>query len=136
MQVISFTVMYAVMYANVASIEHVYLNLNRVYMALLMVSPMTAMMVLMMKEMYQDKKMNQVVIAITITVFTLALIGLRTQAFINDEQYMLGMIPHHSSAILTSNQATIKDPAVKNLSQQIINTQIREIELMKELLTD
>lgn len=44
------------------------------------------------------------------------------------------MIPHHSSAILTSEKADIKDSEVKELSEQIIETQVKEIEQMKGIL--
>jgi len=131
---ISFIVMYIAMFLNVASIKHVYFSLTRVYMSLLMVSPMALIMILMMKDMYDDKRLNYQIIITSIIVFTLSLIFLRTQTFISDQEYMLAMIPHHSSAILTSEQATINNPEVKNLSLQIIETQEKEIELMKNLL--
>ncbi len=44
------------------------------------------------------------------------------------------MIPHHSSAIMTSTYADLQDPEVKKLSQDIIEAQEREIALMKQLL--
>jgi uncharacterized protein (DUF305 family) len=47
---------------------------------------------------------------------------------------MKAMIPHHSSAIMTSRNATIKDPEVKKLSEQIIKSQEEEIVQMKQIL--
>ncbi|UAY52860.1 DUF305 domain-containing protein [Ferruginibacter albus] len=47
---------------------------------------------------------------------------------------MEAMIPHHSSAIMTSKNANIKDPEVKKLSEQIIQSQEKEIEQMKSML--
>jgi uncharacterized protein (DUF305 family) len=44
------------------------------------------------------------------------------------------MIPHHSSAILTSSEADLSDPEVKKLAEDIIKAQEREIALMKRLL--
>ncbi|PVY43714.1 DUF305 domain-containing protein [uncultured Pontibacter sp.] len=45
------------------------------------------------------------------------------------------MIPHHSSAILVSQEANIKDPEVKRLTEQIIESQEKEIAEMKAILT-
>jgi uncharacterized protein (DUF305 family) len=39
---------------------------------------------------------------------------LRTQAFVSDIQYMKAMIPHHSSAIMTSSNVDFKDPEAKS----------------------
>jgi uncharacterized protein (DUF305 family) len=103
-------------------------------MALLMVSPMALLMLGMMKQMFPDKKMNMTIAAISIVIFALSLFFLREQIPIGDQQYMQAMIPHHSSAILTSKEADIKDPAVKNLSIEIVEAQEREINLMKRLL--
>lgn len=47
---------------------------------------------------------------------------------------MKAMIPHHSSAILTSKHADISDPEVKELSEQIIKSQEKEIEQMHNIL--
>jgi uncharacterized protein (DUF305 family) len=47
---------------------------------------------------------------------------------------MKAMIPHHSSAILTSKNADIKDAEVKRLSEEIIKAQVEEIKQMKEIL--
>jgi len=44
---------------------------------------------------------------------------------------MRAMIPHHSIAIMTSERAHIKDPAVRKLADGIIHAQVREIAEMK-----
>jgi uncharacterized protein (DUF305 family) len=126
--------MYGVMFLNIVALEHIYLSATRTYMALLMVSPMALLMLLMMPKMYPNKKWNKLIMAASITVFILSLTFLRSQTFIGDEQYMKAMIPHHSSAILTSQQAELDDPEVKKLANDIIETQKREISLMKKYL--
>jgi len=131
---ISFLIMYTVMFLNVASINHVYFSLTRLYMALLMVAPMGILMLFMMKSRFNNKRLNKIILISGIVIFVLALFFLRTQTFIQDEQYMKAMVPHHSSAILTSQEAEINDSEVKDLSTEIIETQEREISLMKELL--
>ena len=47
---------------------------------------------------------------------------------------MKAMIPHHSSAILTSQQANITDPEVRKLADDIIKAQEKEIAAMKNML--
>jgi hypothetical protein len=131
---ISFVVMYIVMYLNVWELDHAYLNITRAYMALLMVTPMAILMVVMMPKMLPDKRKNAVIATSAAIVFVLSLVLLRFQTLIGDVQYMRAMIPHHSSAILTSQRATLNDPDVKELSRKIIEAQEREISEMKALI--
>lgn len=131
---ISFVVMYIVMYLNVWELDHAYLNITRAYMALLMVTPMAILMVVMMPKMLPDKRKNAVIATSAAIVFVLSLVLLRFQTPIGDVQYMRAMIPHHSSAILTSQRATLNDPDVKELSRKIIEAQEREISEMKALI--
>lgn len=130
----SFVIMYSVMYANAASFDHIYINMNRFYMTVLMVSPMALVMLGVMSSMYQNKNLNSIIIGISITAFIGAFILLRAQTFVGDKQFMNSMIPHHSSAILVSEQAEIEDPEVKELSRQIIESQREEIAQMKNIL--
>lgn len=134
MLTISFIIMYGVMYLNVDRFEHVYLSLTRVYMTLLMVAPMALVMLGFMWGMYKNKRLNIVIAASAAAVFILALIFLRNQTFIGDRQYMRAMIPHHSSAIMTSQEAGLQNLEVQKLSRDIIEAQEREIKLMKQLL--
>ncbi len=134
MLILSFFMMYAVMYLNVDQLDHIYLNITRLYMTLLMVSLMALLMLGVMKMMYKNKKLNTIIVLSSIAVFTLALIGVRTQTPIGDVQYMKGMIPHHSIAIMTSKHADLKDPEVKKLAQSIIDAQEKEIAEMKRIL--
>lgn len=95
---------------------------------------MAVVMMLMMGKMYPNNKLNTGIIVSAIVVFIITLVGLRTQTPISDVQYMKAMIPHHSSAILTSENANIKDPEVRKLADDIIETQKREIAEMKALI--
>jgi hypothetical protein len=134
MLVISFFVMYGMMFLNVDRGQDIYLSLTRLYMSLLMVSPMAILMLLMMPAMYPKRMINNLVIVMSSIVFLIALLFLRTQFPVNDRQYMKAMIPHHSSAILTSKNARIKDPRVRKLADSIIRSQRREIAEMKTIL--
>jgi hypothetical protein len=134
MMTASFIIMYGVMYLNVARFEHVYLSLTRFYMTLLMIAPMAVLMLVFMGGMYKNKKLNIGIITGSVLVFILALVFLRTQTFIGERQYMKAMIPHHSSAILTSREADLQDAEVEKLAGEIIRAQEEEIALMKQLL--
>lgn len=60
----------------------------------------------------------------------------RSQATIDDVDYMKGMIPHHSIAILTSERAGIEDVRVQNLAKEIMDAQRIEIKEMEWLIKD
>lgn len=134
MLALSFLIMYAVMFLNVDSADHIYLSLTRTYMSLLMVSPMALLMLLMMWKMYPKKRLNMFIVVFSITIFAISLTSLRKQVLVDDAQYMKAMIPHHSSAIMTSKNAELNDPELKTLSQQIIRSQEKEIIQMKNIL--
>lgn len=61
---------------------------------------------------------------------------LRNQFLVDDKQWLKRMISHHSTALTTSNKIfeRTSNPKIKVLSKEIINTQEREIELMKSML--
>lgn len=134
MMLVSFVVMYAVMYLNTYAFDHVYFSMTRFYMTFLMIAPMALIMLAFMRGMYQNRKINVSIVAASVLVFALALIFVRSQTFVGDREWMKAMIPHHSIAILTSRRADIKDPEVRKLADGIIETQEREIREMKELL--
>jgi uncharacterized protein (DUF305 family) len=131
---ISFCIMYAVMFLNVDQADHIYLSTTRLYMALLMVSPMALLMLALMGKMYPNQKLNLLIGLASAVVFVVSLLFLRNQTGIEDQQYMKAMIPHHSSAILTSKHATISDPELKKLAEEIIKSQEEEIAQMKAIL--
>lgn len=132
--VISFFVMYGVMFLNVDSADHIYLSLTRFYMSLLMVCPMALIMLGIMRDMYMNRNKNGLIIVFSIVLFFVSLTLLRSQTPVTDVQYMKAMIPHHSSAIMTSKHAKLKDPQVRQLADSIIQSQEREIRLMKSML--
>lgn len=131
---LSFFLMYAVMFLNVDDVDHIYLSLTRTYMTLLMVAPMAILMLLVMPSMYPQKRKNYAIIGGVVFVFIVSLVLLRTQTPVTDAQYMRAMIPHHSSAIMTSKNADLKDPELKKLAQDIIVSQQKEIIQMKAIL--
>jgi len=134
MMIVSFFIMYVVMFLNMDSIDHYHTSATRIYMAILMIAPMAIVMMVLMGKMYPVKKINTGIIVAAIIVFAAALAALRTQTPVGDVQYMKAMIPHHSSAIMTSKHANIKDPEVRKLADSIIASQQREIEQMETIL--
>ncbi len=130
----SFVAMYLLMYINMEQAAHFQFTLTRIYMAASMITVMAAIMLLFMPGMYRDKKLNTVILTASAVVFFGFLAMLRNQVFISDVQWMRGMIPHHSSAIMTSEQANLKDAGAKELSREIIETQKREIAEMRRMI--
>jgi hypothetical protein len=59
---------------------------------------------------------------------------IRTQAFVTEIQYLKGMIPHHSMAILMSKRLEKKPNSIQHLLDQIIQTQQKEIIIMRSYL--
>ncbi len=134
MMIVSFIIMYSVMFMNVAEFDHVMLSSMRTYMTILMIAPMAVFMMLFMWGMYKNKTLNFIIIGVAILVFGVTFYMMRNQTGISDIDYMKGMIPHHSSAILTSEESNLKDPETKKLAEEIIKAQKEEIALMKELI--
>ena len=130
----SFIIMYAVMFLNADVFDHLMLSYTRTYMTILMVAPMAFTMLLFMWGMYTNRKMNFIILGLSIIIFIIALVGLRLQTFIGDEQWMKAMIPHHSSAIMVSQKAHLKDPEAIKLAEEIIEAQEREIAKMKKMI--
>jgi len=99
-------------------------SLNDVYMIFLM----TGWMFLFMGLFYKETT----IIVIGITIVTTSFLCIRTQFMITEEQYKLGMIPHHSMAILMSKKLLQKNNNIQPFLNSLINTQEKEIELMKK----
>lgn len=131
---INAVVMFLLTYALIDRFEHFYPNINRAYMALMMVAPMVILMLLVMRSMYRDRRLNAVLYVCFGLLFVASFFLARTQTPVGNEQFLRSMIPHHSSAILMCQQATISDPEVVALCEDIVRAQEREIAQMKEIL--
>ena len=136
MIVSSTVVMFGLMYLNTYQLDHAYFSETRTYMAIVMGATMAVLMLGFMQKMYTNRRLNIVIVAASLVVFTLSLWLVRSQATVEDISWMKGMIPHHSIAILTSERAHISDPRVRKLADSIIETQRREIDEMKMLIKD
>jgi uncharacterized protein (DUF305 family) len=132
----STVVMYGLMYLNTYALDHVTFSETRAYMALVMGATMAIIMLSYMLAMYKNTKVNIGIYAASILVFAGALYLVRSQATVDQVSYMRAMIPHHSIAILTSERARITDPRVRELADEIIEAQRREIAEMQELIAE
>ena len=136
MIVTSMVVMFGLMYLNTYEVSHVRWSETRFYMTLIMGAAMAVIMLSFMLGMYKNTRLNLAIYAISVGVFLSALFLVRTQATVGDTSWMSAMIPHHSIAILTSERATINDVRVRELADDIIEAQRREIKEMEWLLAD
>lgn len=132
----STVVMYGLMYLNTYAFEHVFWSETRVWMALLMGATMAVVMLSFMLGMYAKRGLNLAIFGSAAVVFALSLWLVRSQATIDDVDFMKAMIPHHSIAIMTSERAQISDPRVRKLADEIAEAQRREIAEMRYLAAD
>lgn len=130
----STVIMFGLMYLNTYSLEHALWSETRMWMALLMGATMAVVMLLFMLSMYPNKGLNAGILVGAAAIFSLSLWFVRSQSTVNDVDYMKAMIPHHSIAIMTSERANISDPRVRELADEIIEAQRREISEMKYLI--
>ena len=91
---------------------------------------------LIMKGMYQNKKINWAVITVSLAIGIFSWFGIREQINVGDKQFVKGMIPHHAAAVLMSEKAKLTDPELIELQKNILETQAKEIELMKRKLKE
>lgn len=133
---VSTAIMYCLMYFNTFAFGHVWFSQTRVWMALVMGAAMAVIMMGFMWGMYRARRANIAIVAASAVVFAGALWLARSQQTVEDVDYMKAMIPHHSIAIMTSERANIRDPRVRQLADQILEAQVREIAEMKELIAD
>lgn len=132
----STAIMFGLMYLNTYELDHVFWSETRFWMTFVMGGMMMIVMLLFMWGMYKDKTKNFIILGVGALVFAVALWLVRSQATVNDEEYMSAMIPHHSIAIMTSARAEITDPRVRKLADSIIEAQVKEIAEMKLLIED
>jgi len=131
---LSLVIMYVAMFAMIWSRDAFIQNLNFLYMALVMWAPMAAVMLLTMKAMYGNARLNLILYAGFALVFLLSLAGIRQQALVGDQQFVRSMIPHHSGAVLMCERAQIQDTQIRALCGRIIQSQTQEIGEMQAIL--
>jgi uncharacterized protein (DUF305 family) len=103
-------------------------------MAGMMTAPMIIIELLLMRSMYPEKRMNTVIISVSLLMLLLFIILIRNQSAIHDKEFLKSMIPHHASALLMCKNASFNDPEIKILCRTIIASQQSEIDWMKKKL--
>ena len=131
---LSLVIMYLGMFAMIWSFGEFIQNVNFLYMALVMWAPMAIVMMLTMKAMYQDKRLNFVLYGAFTLTLVLSFAAIRAQSLVGDKQFLRSMIPHHSGAILMCEKAKISDAELRQLCGNIIASQKAEIDQMKAIL--
>ncbi len=133
----SMVAMFFLMYLNSYQIiDHFWFSETRLYMTLIMGGAMIVIMLLFMIRMYTNSKANSAIIIGGIVLLAASVWLVRSQVTVSDVDYMEGMIPHHSIAILTSKNAVIEDVRVRELADGIIKAQRKEIKEMEWLIKD
>ena len=126
--------MYITMYFNTYQLDHVFFSWTRMYMTFIGIGGMSIIMFLFMQHMYKNKSKNIIIVLGSLFLMAVSTFMVRNQIPVNDVKWMKAMIPHHSIAILTSNNANFKDPEVKKLAEEIIKAQEKEIKQMKAMI--
>ena len=119
----------------VDKISDIQFHINDIYMSLLM----CGWSLILMGIYYIHYK----ILIIGIIVTLIIMYCIRNQLFIDETEYLKGMIPHHSMAVLMSKKLIEKEnktntfnliPLVKKFINNIIDTQNNEIKFMKTIL--
>ncbi len=116
------------MNAFINSNEDFRININDIYMSLMMIG----IMFILMGIYYKSLKLGVFGSIVSIITF----ICIRNQVFVYKNEYLTSMIPHHSMAVMMSKELLKKKEDLPKDIQQfvknIINTQESEINFMKK----
>ena len=109
-------------------------NIGKVYMATFMGLFMVLLEIMMHDHQYSVLSLNWYVILISL--LTLFVYLYRNQVAINDEQYLKGMIEHHSMAVFTSDEILKKTDNyhIAKLAKNIKSQQTDELRVMNKLV--
>jgi hypothetical protein len=129
-------IMFFLMYQLIYTFDHATFSVNRLVASLVMGCVMTIVMLGFMWSMYKGRGAKIAVLALAGLGTLILLFVNRSQSLIGDVRFMKSMIPHHSIAINNARKASISDPRVRKLADEIIESQVREIAEMKLLLDD
>jgi hypothetical protein len=132
----STVIMFFLMHQLVYEADHLTFSVNRLLASLVMGAVMAAVMLAFMWSMYEGMGTKIVVLSGAVLLAAVLLHLNRSQSLIDDTRFMRAMIPHHSIAINNSRRADLRDPRVRELADEIIAAQVREIRIMKLLIDD
>jgi len=114
--------------------DDLYLSLTLFYGGLIMASNMIWAHEII--HFIHHGKMSYIIFGIGILLTIVTTLIIRSQLFVDDNQWLRRMISHHSTALTTSHKIKEKTQNIelKKLAEDIIDTQEREISQMKRLL--
>lgn len=133
---ISTFIMFFLMYQLIYSLDHAMFSVNRLIASLVMGCVMSVVMLGFMWAMYKGLGIKIAVLVLAALLGVILLSVNRSQSLISDISFMKSMVPHHSIAINNARKASISDPRVRKLADEIIESQVREIAVMKLLIDD
>ena len=108
----------------VDKLDDIRFSINDAYMTLLM----CGWMFLFMGLIYQEIMIF--IMGLSLVIITIWCI--RNQFLVTESQYKLGMIPHHSMAVHMSKKLLEKENSISQFIQNIIETQQKEINILKK----
>ena len=114
--------------------KNIRLSTSKVYLSFIM-----ALLMGILEITMYDIQMGHIstVYYVSLIFFLIIFIFLyRNQLYITDKDYLNEMIEHQSMALLTSEEILQKEPSarVKKLAENIITTQEKEIQYMKDIV--
>lgn len=126
--------MFVMSFIMTNSPKNITFSVGKFYMSVIMALLMGLLEVFMF-----DFHMKTISIIYYLFLFFMLIVSIylyRNQAYIEDKDYLSEMIEHHSIALLTSEEIlqNTKSERVKRLAENIISTQEKEIEYMRQLL--
>ena len=131
--ILGLVVMYVVMFSMIDGWGDFRNNLNMLYMAITMWAPMGIFMLATMPGMFPNPSVNIVLYVVFALLTAGSFWATRSQALIDDGQFIDSMIPHHSGAILMCREAKLADPELKTLCEAIIGARREEIDQMESI---
>lgn len=131
--VASLVTMYFLAFSQIDQPSNFQWSLSVFWVSLSMISTMGLIMLMMMRSALTNRRTN---LALAVG-FSLLLVGSfaasRTEAGVGDDAFLRSMVPHHSRAIHMCNHASLADPQIIALCGEIVQSQTREIDEMKQI---
>lgn len=131
---VSLIAMFLISLEQVRSFGHFYLNASNFYISLTGIGAMGLIMFAAMRGMFKDTRMNVVTVGVLIAVLVGGFVLARTETLVGDKGFLESMIPHHSRALLVCEESQLTDPEIIQLCGNIVESQTREINQMKQIL--
>lgn len=132
--VASLVVMFGLSFLQTRTWSHLLPNFSNFYISLTMIGAMGLIMLVVMWPMFESRKVNAGLVVTFVAVLACGVGLARTETFVGDEAFLRSMIPHHSRAVLVCQEAQITDPEIIELCDQIVSSQLEEIDQMQEIL--